>query len=315
MTASLPPERRLDPVVLEIWWSRLAAFADEAATTLLRTAFSTIIRESNDYTVVIMNRAGETVAECRAGIPAFAALMTPLTQELLRRYPAEDWQEGDRVITNDPWIGIGHLPDLAMVAPVFHRGELVGFTGTAAHLPDVGGAPSMGRTELLAEGLLIPPMRLYRGGVLNEEVRSLLMANVRLQEQVWGDLQAQVAANETCRRRLLEFLDDIGADDLEELGGAIHKVTDTALRRSIAELPDGVYTSTVEADGVPGRPTTIECRVTIAGDRIEVDYAGTSPQVPFAINCTLPYTRAYTMNPLKLLLGAAPAATTGPTGL
>ncbi|WP_372505721.1 hydantoinase B/oxoprolinase family protein [Actinomadura madurae] len=188
------------------------------------------------------------------GIPAFAALMTPLTQELLRRYPAEDWQEGDRVITNDPWIGIGHLPDLAMVAPVFHRGELVGFTGTAAHLPDVGGAPSMGRTELLAEGLLIPPMRLYRGGVLNEEVRSLLMANVRLQEQVWGDLQAQVAANETCRRRLLEFLDDIGADDLEELGGAIHKVTDTALRRSIAELPDGVYTSTVEADGVPGRP-------------------------------------------------------------
>jgi N-methylhydantoinase B len=129
----------LDPITLEVWWSRLAAIADEAAATLLRTAFSTIIRESNDYTVVLMNTSGQTIAECRAGIPGFAALMSVLTRHLLAKFPPLSWRDGDIVITNDPWIATGHLPDVAMVTPIFHRGALAGFTGTAAHVPDIGG--------------------------------------------------------------------------------------------------------------------------------------------------------------------------------
>ncbi len=136
------PTEPIDVIKLEIWWSRLVSIADEAATTLLRTAFSTIIRESNDYTVVLMNASGQTIAECHAGIPAFAALMSGLTGRLLEQFPADTWREGDCVITNDPWLATGHLPDIAMVAPIFHHGTLVGFTGTAAHVPTSAARPA-----------------------------------------------------------------------------------------------------------------------------------------------------------------------------
>ena len=292
----------LDPVDLEIRWSRLAAITDEAAATLLRAAFSTIIRESNDYTVVLMNSAGHTVAESRAGIPAFAALIGTLTERLLKTIPAESWHEGDIVITNDPWIATGHLPDIAMVSPIFHRGTLIGFAGSAAHVPDIGGTPTLDATELLAEGLFIPPIHLYRDGVRDEAVVALLRANVRLPVQVWGDLEAQMAAHEVCRRRTIELLEDIGEPDLEELSHLVHAMSDRATRAAIAAIPNGVYRSSLDADGVEGQPTHIECTVTVDGERIAVDYSGSSPQVAHATNCTLNYTTAYSVYPLKLLL-------------
>ncbi|HEY0616765.1 MAG TPA: hydantoinase B/oxoprolinase family protein, partial [Kribbella sp.] len=294
--------RPLDTIKLEIWWSRLVAIADEAATTLLRTAFSTIIRESNDYTVVLMNPAGQTIAECHAGIPAFAALMSTLTRHLLGKFPAAGWREGDVVVTNDPWIATGHLPDIAMVTPIFHRGVLVGFTGTAAHVPDIGGTPGMGATDLMSEGLLIPPLHLRRSGRMNDEVVALLLCNVRLADQVWGDLEAQLAANDVCRRRAVEFLDDTGEADFAELSQAVHTTADRAMRRAISVIPDGVYRSTTDADGVDGQPTHLACSVTVDGEDIVVDYAGSSPQVQYATNCTLNYTTAYSIYPLKILL-------------
>jgi N-methylhydantoinase B len=294
-----------DPVDLELHWSRLAAIADEAAAVLLRTAFSTIVRESNDYTVVLMDPSGRTIAECRAGIPAFAALLSVLTGHLLDRFPAETWLPGDVVVTNDPWLATGHLPDIAMVSPIFHDGSLVGFAGTAAHVPDIGGTPGMGVTDLIGEGLLIPPLRLYRAGVRNEEVVALLRANVRLPAQVWGDLEAQLSAHAVCRTRAAELLADTGEADFTELAEAVHTVTDAAMRRAIRAVPDGVYRSSVDADGVPGQATHIACALTVRGDEIEIDYAGSSPQVGYATNCTLNYTTAYSAYPLKLLLDPA----------
>jgi N-methylhydantoinase B len=292
----------LDPITLEVWWSRLAAIADEAATTLLRTAFSTIIRESNDYTVVLMNTSGQTIAECRAGIPGFAALMSVLTRHLLAKFPAPSWRDGDVVITNDPWIATGHLPDVAMVTPIFHRGALAGFTGTAAHVPDIGGTPGLGVTDLTSEGLLIPPLHLQRKGRRNEELIALLLGNVRLSGQVWGDLEAQMSAHDVCRRRAAEFLGDTGQDGFSVLSENIHATADRAMRRAIRAIPDGVYRSVTDADGVPGQATRIECTVTVRGDEIVIDYAGTSPQVPYPVNCTLNYTTAYSIYPLKILL-------------
>ncbi|MEY9934080.1 N-methylhydantoinase B [Catenulispora sp. GP43] len=291
-----------DAVDLELRWSRLAAIADEAAAVLLRTAFSTIVRESNDYTVVLMDPAGRTIAECRAGIPAFAALISVLTGHLLGRFPVRDWAEGDVVATNDPWLATGHLPDIALVSPIFHRGVLVGFAGTAAHVPDIGGSPGLGVNDLIGEGLLIPPLRLYRAGMRNEEVVALLRANVRLPAQVWGDLEAQLSAHEVCRRRATELLDDTGEADFAALAEAVHSITDGAMREAIRAVPDGVYRSAVDADGVPDQATHIACTVTVRGDEIEIDYTGSSPQVPYATNCTLNYTTAYTVYPLKLLL-------------
>ncbi|MBR7825104.1 hydantoinase B/oxoprolinase family protein [Actinospica sp. MGRD01-02] len=291
-----------DAVDLEVRWSRVAAITDEAATTLLRAAFSTIIRESNDYTVVLMDPAGRTVAESRAGIPAFAALIGTLTARLLEVHPAETWHEGDVVITNDPWIATGHLPDIAMISPVFYGGALVAFAGSAAHVPDIGGTATLGATDLMAEGLFIPPIHLYRDGARNEGVVALLRANVRLPVQVWGDLEAQMAAHEVCRRRAVELLDDICEPDFGPLSNALHAMSDRSTRTAIAAIPDGVYRSSLDADGVEGRPTHIECAITVEGEHIEIDYAGSSPQVGFATNCTLNYTTAYSVYPLKLLL-------------
>ncbi|MEU0511523.1 hydantoinase B/oxoprolinase family protein [Amycolatopsis sp. NPDC006125] len=294
-----------DPVGLEVRWDRLAAATDEAASTMLRTAFSTIIRESNDYTVVVMDRRGRTMAESRAGIPGFAALMSSLTGLVLDRFPAGDWQDGDCVITNDPWIATGHLPDIAMITPIFHRGALVGFAGTAAHSPDIGGTPTMGATELISEGILIPPLRLFRAGRVEQGVKDLLLANVRLPGALWGDLEAQAAAHAVCRRRAQEFLSDFGEPDFERFAAEVHALADTALRTAIRELPDGVYRAGVDADGVEGHPTHIECAVIVSGDRITIDYTGTSAQVPFSTNSTLNYTRAYSVYPLKILLDPA----------
>ncbi|MFE6286414.1 hydantoinase B/oxoprolinase family protein [Streptomyces sp. NPDC057877] len=297
-----------DPVGLEVRWDRLAAATDEAASTMLRTAFSTIIRESNDYTVVLMDRAGRTMAESRAGIPAFAALMSSLTALVLERFPADEWQDGDSVITNDPWIATGHLPDIAMISPVFHSGRLVAFSGTVAHSPDIGGTPSMSATELLSEGILIPPLRLFRAGRVEQGVRDLLLANVRLADQVWGDLEAQAAAHAVCRRRAQEFLTDFREPDFEAFAAQVHAVTDASMRAGVRDLPDGVYRAAVDADGVDGvdgvdgHPTHIECAVTVSGEDVEIDYTGSSPQVPFATNSTLNYTRAYSVYPLKILL-------------
>ncbi|MBC7269666.1 MAG: hydantoinase B/oxoprolinase family protein [Streptomyces sp.] len=291
-----------DPIGLEVRWDRLAAATDEAAATMLRTAFSTIIRESNDYTVVLMDRAGRTMAESRAGIPAFAALMSSLTELVLRRFPVDEWQDGDSVITNDPWIATGHLPDIAMISPVFHQGRLVAFTGTVAHSPDIGGTPSMSATELISEGILIPPLRLFRAGRVEQGVKDLLLTNVRLADQVWGDLEAQAAAHAVCRRRAREFLTDFGEEDFEDFAAQVHAVTDTAMRTGIGDLPDGVYRASLDADGVEGHPTHIECAVTVRGAEVEIDYTGSSAQVPFATNSTLNYTRAYSMYPLKILL-------------
>jgi N-methylhydantoinase B len=154
----------------------------------------------------------------------------------------------------------------------------------------------------MAEGLLIPPLHLHRAGQPNDGVIALLLANVRLSEQVWGDLEAQIAANAVCRRRASEVLDDTHQADFAELSAAVLATADRAMRQAITAVPDGTYRSVTDADGVAGQPTRIECAVTVDGDEISIDYEGSSPQVRYAVNCTLNYTTAYSIYPLKILL-------------
>jgi N-methylhydantoinase B len=291
-----------DPITLEIWWSRLIAVADEAATTLLRSAFSTIIRESNDFATTLLNAKGETLAECSGGIPTFAGLLGRTTRHFLKLFPAETWQEGDCVITNDPWLATGHLPDIAVVMPIFHQGRLVGFSGSVAHSPDIGGSLSGQNADLIDEGVVIPPVHLYRAGRKNDDLLRLLLSNTRLPKLVRGDLEAQVSANEICRRRAGEFLDDTGLTDFVALSAAIHRKSEESMRRAIAAIPDGVYRSAVDADGFDDHPTHIECAITISGDSMKVDYAGTALQNGRSTNCTMNYTQAYSIYPIKCVL-------------
>jgi N-methylhydantoinase B len=293
---------QIDPITLAIWWSRLVALTDEAATTLLRTAFSTIVRESNDFATVLMDSNGESIAEGSGGIPAFAGLIPRAVQAMLRKFPAHTWKPGDCVFTNDPWVGTGHLPDVTVAMPVFHRGRLVGFMGSAAHVPDIGGNPSPLTREFFEEGVFIPPMRLDRAGVRDDSVVELLLANVRLPELVLGDLEAQVSANRVGAQRALEFLESTGMASFDTLAPQLQQVAEAAMRRAITEIPDGTYSSRIEADGFEHQPTIIECAVTVTGDRMVVDYAGSSAQIERGTNCTLNYTRAYTVYPLKCAL-------------
>jgi N-methylhydantoinase B len=292
-----------DPVTLEIFWSRLISIADEAATGLLRTAFSTIVRESNDYGTVLMDRNGDSVSENTAGIASFSCILPRTTKAFLAKFPADTWRPGDAVVTNDPWIGTGHLPDFTVVSPIFHRDRLVGFAGSISHSPDVGGSLwSADCQELFEEGIRVLPMHLLRAGEWNADLLDLLLGNVRVPRQVLGDLQAQVVANEVAVRRITEFLGDTGLDDLQDLSAAVQQRADSSMRRAILAVPDGTYHATIEADGYDAQTTRIVCAVGVAGDTMHIDYAGTSGQIDRGINCVFNYTHAYSVYPIKCAL-------------
>lgn len=292
-----------DAITLEIYWNRLISIADEAATGLLRTAFSTIVRESNDFATVLMDRNGDSVSENTGGIASFSCILPKTTKAFLEKFPVDTWRPGDSVVTNDPWLATGHLPDFTVVTPIFHRDALVGFAGSISHSPDVGGSLwAADCRELFEEGIRIPPARLLREGEWNEQLVDILMGNVRVPRQVLGDLQAQVVANEVCVRRVEEFLQDTGLPDLQGLSAALSERADRAMRRAIAAVPDGTYHATIDADGFDEQTTHIVCAVTVAGETMHIDFAGTSGQIDRGINCVMNYTHAYSVYPVKCAL-------------
>ena len=292
-----------DPISLEIHWARLIGIVDEAGTALRRAAFSTIVRECNDFAVCLMDAGGGSVAEGSAGTPAFVGILPRTLKAVQQSDQWTGWHAGDRLITNDPWMTAGHLHDIAMVAPMFHRDRLVGFFGSIAHVPDIGGALfSADCRDVFEEGLRIPPAYLVRAGDLNPDVVAFIKANVRVPDQVIGDLEAQIAAGAVCQRRLAEFLVDTGLDDLQALSAGLQQRAERTMRRSVAAIPDGCWRSTVQADGFGGDPLRIECAVTVDGDDLAVDYSGTSPQVGRGLNSVLNFTFASTAYPLKCAL-------------
>ena len=298
-----PKPELFDPITIEVYWSRLISIADEAATGLLRTAFSTIVRESNDYGTVLMDRNGDSISENTGGIASFSCILPRTTKAFLAKFPIESWRPGDAVVTNDPWLATGHLPDFTVVTPIFHRREIVGFAGCIAHSPDVGGALwSADCREVFEEGIRILPSRLMRAGEWNSDLVDLLCANVRVPRQVLGDLEAQVVSNHVSVRRVVEFLEDTGLPNLQALSANLQARTDRAMRRAIASVPDGTYKGVIEADGFDEQTTSIVCTVTVSGETMHIDYEGTSPQIDRGINCVMNYTHAYSVYPIKCIL-------------
>ena len=292
-----------DPISLEIFWSRLISIADELAAALLRTSFSTIVRESNDFATGLMDANGNSLAENSAGIPSFVGILPRALRHFLTRFPKESWKQGDCIITNDPWMATGHLPDFTLASPIFHRRKLVGFSGSIAHSPDIGGAGwSSDCRELFEEGLRVLPVKFLQEGKINELARDFITANVRVPDQVLGDLFAQVAASEVCARRTSEFLADAEIEDLTALSAALQDRADKAMRRAIAAVPNGTYRASLEADGFDDDETHIECAVTVKDSSLHVDYAGTSKQIGRGLNSVLNYTYAYSVYPIKCAL-------------
>ncbi len=293
----------IDPVSLEILWSRFIAVADEAATTLVRTSFSPTVRESNDYACVLFDAAGHAIAENTIGIPSFNMTLSRTLAHFLQMRPLKSWRPGDVGITNDPWLATGHLPDVTVVAPIFIGERLVAWSGSVAHMVDIGGIPwSADGRQVFEEGLRIPPMMLFREGKPNEDLLQLIRANNRLPDQVIGDLMAMVSAGRIGEARLVELMSEVGVEDLTEISAEIRSRAERSMRAAIKAVPDGTYRSALDMDGAPDEPIHLEVTVTVAGDEMTVDYAGTSPQVLGALNTVMNYTEAYSCYPLKCLL-------------
>jgi len=224
---------------------------------------------------------------------------------MLAVYPEEQLVEGDVLITNDPWLGTGHLPDINVVLPVFLEGRMVGFAATVAHSPDIGGRiRSPDAKELYEEGLRIPVTKLLRGGMLNQDLVEIISNNVRVPVLVMGDIWAQVSANRRAAASLKGVIRTYAIEDVDALAATIQARSEAAMRRAIAELPDGTYSAHVQGDGYE-TPIDIHVKVTIEGDHIAVDYEGSSPQIKRALNVVPNYTFAYTVYPLKCAISPA----------
>ncbi len=290
------------PIALSILWSRLISIVDEAGTTLQRTSFSTVTRESNDFAVVLMDRKGRSIAQSSISVPSFLGVLPMLTKALLADYfPINTWKEGDVVMTNDPWLCAGHKPDIGIVSPIFYQKNLIGFIGTIAHSPDMGGVLwGAGSRDLYEEGLMVPPTKLISEGKPNHTLFSILEANVRAADQTIGDIKAQIAANDQGIKSLLKLMNENELVDLQDLADAVISASESAMREALLAAPDGSYSYSYDTDGDgKGNTCHFEITINIKGDEIHADYTGTSGAHPLSINAVLNYTYAYTAYPIK----------------
>lgn len=301
-----------DPISLEIMWSRLITISEECWLTVIRTAFSLLIGETQDFACEILDARGQPLAHSPRAMPVFNISLMTAVQSLLEVYPPETLVPGDVLITNDPWVCAGHLFDVAVVSPVFHKGRVVAFIGSVGHVTDIGGTRDKANArELFDEGLQIPAMKLFRAGVANDDLLRMITQNVRNPRQVIGDIHALVAANALGAERLDRFMEEYGLRDLAALAAAIQARAENAVRDAVRQVPDGVYTAETSFT-VSGEPHRLPAKVTVKGDDIEVDYEGCPPQLARGgVNCTLTVTRAETLFALKCIFSPGIRATAG----
>jgi N-methylhydantoinase B len=291
--------QKIDPISLEIQWKRLVSMVDEAATAFIRTSFSVLVREANDFAVVLTDAEGRSLAQSTMSIASFIGSLPATVKHFLKVFPAHTLKPGDVMITNDPWMGTGHIHDVNIAMPIFHKKKLVAFAAVVSHMPDIGGRlRNAGVREIFEEGLQIPRLKLIDGGKTNQTLLDMIAQNVRVPEMTLGDIWAQVAACKMMEERLQPLLRDY---DLAALGHEIRRRSEAAMRKAIREVPDGVYRSRLEHDGFE-EPIVIDCAVTVKGDSISIDYTGSSQQVPRAVNVVPIYCFAYSAYAVKALL-------------
>ena len=312
-----------DPVSLKIMWDRLVSVTDEGLEAMVRASFSTTVRECYDLSVTVMDRHGHFMAQGWQSIPSFTGSTPASLRHMLDRFPPETLEPGDVLCTNDPWMGTGHVFDLTVMRPVFRGDEIVAYTMSISHLPDIGGVGyGTAGSEIYQEGLRLPVCKLVEAGTVNETIIDLLRYNTRVPEQVIGDFMANVNCNQIAGRELLAFMEEYDLDQLDDLSWAIREQSEQAMRAKIRALRDGVYEHSIKIEGFPD-PITLACRIEIDGDRMHIDYAGTDDSVPRGINAPYCFTNSYSLYAVKCLVGliipnnegaTAPITVTAPEG-
>jgi len=298
----------LDPITLEIIANGLRSAADESFVALMRSAYSTNIKERRDHSTAICDAQGRLIVQAADSLPIHIASMIGLMEHLLAKFDG-DIHDGDIFVANDPHVAGGtHLPDINMATPIFHDGALAGFMCNIAHHADIGGmvpgSMAGGMSEIFQEGLRVPVIKLFRRGDLQTDILDLLLLNVRVTEERRGDYYAQIAACRLGAARVREMLDRYGTGVLEQAFADIISRTAKRMRLAIKSLPDGDYgfSDVMDDDGLGTVDIPIRLKVTIKGDRAKFDFTGTSPQVRGNINITYNATQAAICYSLKALL-------------
>jgi len=294
--------RAIDPVTLEVIWSRFLSVANEQQDALIRTAFSTIVRESQDLACGMFDTKGRMIAQSLSGTPGHINAMATSMKHFLAAFPPEKLRSGDVLITNDPWMTAGQINDITITTPIFKGGRLVALFANTCHSADIGGRIlSAEAREVFEEGLRLPIMKLFDGGEPNQSLMQIVRANVRQPDEVIGDFYAQTASNDAGGRALLEMMDEFSLDGIDAIGEEIIRRSEAAVRAEIAKLPAGEWTHELWSDGYE-EPILIRCHVRVAGTEITIDFTGSSPQSMRGINVVMNYTHAYASFAIKAAL-------------
>jgi N-methylhydantoinase B len=289
----------IDPVTLEVVWNRLLSVANEQQDALIRTAFSTIVRESQDLACGIFDTKGRMIAQSISGTPGHINAMATSMRHFLAAFPPDKLAPGDVLITNDPWMTAGQINDITITTPFFKNGRLVALFANTCHSADIGGRIlSAEAREVFEEGLRLPIMKLFDRGEPNQVLMQIVRVNVRQPDEVIGDFYAQTASNDAGGRALLEMMEEFGLESIDEVSEEIIRRSELAVRGAIRELPDGEWAHETWSDGFE-EPILVRCTVRIAGDEIFIDFTGSSPQSTRGINVVLNYTHAYASFAIK----------------
>ncbi|MGY8960302.1 MAG: hydantoinase B/oxoprolinase family protein, partial [Alphaproteobacteria bacterium] len=284
----------LGQINMQIMWLRLISVVEEQAQTLIRTAFSSMVRECGDLSAGVFDIHGKMLAQAVTGTPGHVNSMAESVKHFLRHFPADTMKPGDIYITNDPWMGTGHLNDFVLTTPAFHNGRMVALFSCTSHLIDIGGIGfGPDATDVHMEGIYIPFLKLADQGVMNETLLAMVRANTRQPVESEGDVYSLAACNDIGCERLSEMMTEFGLDDLVTLGAYIEKSSNDAVLAELAQLPNGTYHNTMQIDGYDA-PLELVAAVTISDTGLHVDFDGTSAESRYGINVPLSYTTAYT---------------------
>jgi N-methylhydantoinase B len=289
-------------VAYQVMWNRLISVVEEQAQALVRTAFSTSVREAGDLSAGVYDVSGQMLAQAVTGTPGHVNAMADAVAHFIRRIGPDNIFEGDIYITNDPWEGTGHLHDITMVTPSFHNGTLAGFFACTAHIVDIGGRGfGADAASVFEEGLYIPIMKFAQRGTVDETLVRIVLGNVREPDQLIGDMYALATCNEIGHRRLIEMMEEFELADLDGVGRFILENSRRATIEAIAALPRASATGELTVDGFD-TPITLKVEVTVYEDRIVSDFTGSSGLDKKGINCPLVYAKAYACYALKVAI-------------
>lgn len=289
----------VDPVTLEVVRNACAAVCEEMNANLIRTGYSPNIKERRDCSCALFDAGGEMIAQAE-NMPVHLGAMPFSVRAALERFPPETLEQGDGILLNDPYHGGAHLPDLTLVTPVFHDGEMVAFAANRAHHADVGGSRpgsvAADSTEIYQEGIRIPPVKLFEGGEPNEAIFEVILSNVRTPDERRGDIRAQEAANQTGSRRFTDLVEKYGTETMAEVLAEIKNYSERRMRAELEELPDGTYTfeDVLDGDGLGNEDLPVRAAVTIDADSVSVDFDGTAPQTAGPVNAVIAVTTSAT---------------------